>query len=67
MHAKLGHKIIQGHPLITLFAEDEALLNEPEQMLRETLQITPTPATKQTLIREVITAPPIRVPHPERA
>jgi pyrimidine-nucleoside phosphorylase len=54
MHAKLGNKISRDQPLITLFAEDPALLDEPEQMLRETLQITPDPATKQPLIREVV-------------
>jgi pyrimidine-nucleoside phosphorylase len=55
MHAKLGDKIKKGQPLITLFSEDAALLGEPEAMLRETLQITPTPPKLQPLIREVIT------------
>jgi len=54
MHAKLGDRIIKGKPLITLFSEDSTLLDEPEQMLRETLQITTVPATKQPLIHEVI-------------
>ncbi len=56
MHAKLGDKIKEGQPLVTLFAEDEALLNEPEQMLRETLQITPALPKLQPLIREIVTA-----------
>jgi len=55
MHAKLGDRITEGQPLITLFAEDPALLDEPEQMLRETLQISPAPATKQPLVREIVT------------
>ncbi|HEX4577565.1 MAG TPA: thymidine phosphorylase [Edaphobacter sp.] len=55
MHAKLGDKIKKGQPLITLFSEDAALLGEPKAMLRETLQITPTPPKLQPLIREVIT------------
>jgi pyrimidine-nucleoside phosphorylase len=55
MHAKLGDRITEGQPLITLFAEDPALLGEPEQMLRETLQISATHPTKQPLIREVVT------------
>jgi pyrimidine-nucleoside phosphorylase len=55
MHAKLGDRITEGQPLITLFAEDPALLDEPEQMLRETLQISATHPTKQPLIREVVT------------
>jgi pyrimidine-nucleoside phosphorylase len=54
MHAKLGDRITKGQPLVTLFAEDPTLLNQPEQMLHETLQITSTPITKPSLIREVI-------------
>ena len=56
MHAKLGDRLTQGQPLITLFAEDPSLLDEPEQMLRETLQISATPPTLQPLIHEIITA-----------
>jgi pyrimidine-nucleoside phosphorylase len=55
MHAKLGGGLEKGQPIITLFAEDEALLNEPEQMLLETLQISPTPPLLQPLIHEIIT------------
>jgi pyrimidine-nucleoside phosphorylase len=55
MHAKLGDKIEANQPLVTLFAEDEHLLNEPEQMLRETLQISPISPKLQPLIREIIT------------
>jgi pyrimidine-nucleoside phosphorylase len=55
MHAKLGDKLEANQPLVTLFAEDPELLDEPEAMLRETLQITPTPGTRQPLIREIIT------------
>jgi pyrimidine-nucleoside phosphorylase len=55
MHAKLGDKIEANQPLITLFSEDAALLDEPEAMLRETLQITPTRPKLQPLIREIIT------------
>jgi pyrimidine-nucleoside phosphorylase len=54
MHAKLGNKIEANQPLITLFAEDEALLAEPEAMLYETLRITATPPQLQPLIREII-------------
>ena len=56
MHAKLGDPIALGQPLVTLFAEDPHLLDEPEQMLRETLQISATPPTPIPLIREVIPA-----------
>ena len=56
MHAKLGSKLEKGQPLATLFSEDAAMLKEPEAMLRETLQIAPTPPKLQPLIREAITA-----------
>jgi pyrimidine-nucleoside phosphorylase len=56
MHAKLGDRIEAGQPLVTLFAEDPRLLDEPEAMLRATLEITETVPTLQPLIREVITA-----------
>jgi pyrimidine-nucleoside phosphorylase len=54
-HAKLGDRLEEGQPIFTLFAEDPALLDEPEQMLRETLQIASAPAPPQPLIREIIT------------
>ncbi len=55
MHVKLGSKIEANQPIVTLFSEDPALLDEPEQMLLETLQITQTPPKLQPLIREIIT------------
>jgi pyrimidine-nucleoside phosphorylase len=55
MHAKLGDRIAPGQLLATLFSEDSELLDEPEQMLRETLQISPEPPQPTPLIREVIT------------
>jgi pyrimidine-nucleoside phosphorylase len=55
MHAKLGNYLKAGQPLVTLFAEDESHLAEPEAMLRETLQITATAPKLQPLIREVVT------------
>jgi pyrimidine-nucleoside phosphorylase len=57
MHAKLGDKMREGQPLITLFAEDPKLLDEPEAMLRETLQITSTAPKLQPLIHEIIWNP----------
>jgi pyrimidine-nucleoside phosphorylase len=56
MHAKLGDKLEKGQPLATLFSEDAALLNEPEHMLQQTLQISSTPPNLQPLVREIITA-----------
>ena len=55
MHTKLGDQVQPNQPLITLFAEDSALLDEPEAMLRETLQITSALPKAQSLIREIIT------------
>ena len=56
-HAKLGDRIEAGQPLFTLFSEDPALLDEPEQMLRKTIQLSPKPATVSPLIREVLQQP----------
>jgi pyrimidine-nucleoside phosphorylase len=56
MHIKLGEKVEPNQPLITLFSEDESLLAEPYEMLRATLQFTPTLPILQPIIREVITA-----------
>jgi pyrimidine-nucleoside phosphorylase len=56
MHAKLGDKLEKDQPLVTLFSEDESLLNKPETMLRETLKIAAAPPKLQPLIREVVTA-----------
>ncbi|HEY6377263.1 MAG TPA: thymidine phosphorylase [Edaphobacter sp.] len=55
MHVKLGDRITEGQPLVTLFAEDPTLLNEPEAMLRETLHIAAIAPQLQPLIREVVT------------
>jgi len=55
MHAKLGDRIAVGQPLATLFTEDPALLDEPEAMLRETLEISAAPPPPIPLIREIIT------------
>jgi pyrimidine-nucleoside phosphorylase len=60
MHVKLGDKLEANQPLVTLFSEDPELLNEPEAMLRETLQITQSPPKLQPLIREVVTKSSLR-------
>ena len=54
LHAKLGDRLEAGQPLVTLFSEAPALLDEPEQMLRETLKIAPTPPKPVPLIREIV-------------
>ncbi len=55
-HAKLGDRIEAGQPLFTLFSSDERLLDEPEQMLSETIRIEPDAPVKQPLIREIVSA-----------
>ncbi len=54
MHAKLGDRLIEGQPIVTLFSEDPSLLDEPELMLLETLKITTNPPAPIPLIREVV-------------
>jgi pyrimidine-nucleoside phosphorylase len=57
MHAKLGDRLEAGQPLATLFSEDVSLLDEPEQMLGETMQISRQPPAPVPLVREIITKP----------
>lgn len=54
-HARLGDKLAVDQPIFTLFSEDEALLEEPFQMLGATVVIAKEPPPKQPLVREVIT------------
>jgi pyrimidine-nucleoside phosphorylase len=56
IHAKLGDRVTAGQPLVTLFADTEAQLAEPYEMLRATYKITADPPTLQPLIREVVKA-----------
>ncbi len=55
LHAKIGDRVEQGQPLITLFSEQAALLEEPEGMLRATLTIADAPPKRAPLVREVLT------------
>ena len=54
VHAKLGARVEVGQPLVTVFAEDTKLLDEPYEMLRATYRITPDAPEKNPLVREVI-------------
>jgi pyrimidine-nucleoside phosphorylase len=56
MHAKLGDSLAQGQPLATLYSEDPALLDESEEMLRETLSISAELPAPIPLIRELVTS-----------
>jgi pyrimidine-nucleoside phosphorylase len=53
-HAKLGQKVEEDEPIFTLFAEDAALLDEPCQMLTETIRIADAPPALHPLIREIV-------------
>jgi len=56
VHAKIGHRILPGQPLVTLFAEDEGLLAEPLEMLRATYHIEVDRPEDKPLVRDVIRA-----------
>jgi pyrimidine-nucleoside phosphorylase len=51
---KLGDAVEVGQAVVTLFSEDEGLLAEPEEMVRETLRIAEETPEPEPLIREVI-------------
>jgi pyrimidine-nucleoside phosphorylase len=57
-HVKLGSRIEEGQLLFTLFSEDPSKLDQPEQMLRETLRITAAPPSIPPIVREVVSATP---------
>ncbi len=54
MHAKLGDPLQTGQPLVTLFAEEAALLDEPETMIRDALRIFATPPETHPLVQEIL-------------
>jgi pyrimidine-nucleoside phosphorylase len=54
VHAKLGDRIAANQPLVTLFAEDEALLAEPLELLRAAYTITAAQPEPQPQLIEVI-------------
>ena len=54
MHAKLGDRLREGQPLVTLFAEDSSLLDEPAEMLADTFQIAAQPPNLAPLVREIV-------------
>jgi len=56
MRAKLGTRVRAGQPLFTLFADDEALFDEPERLLAEAVVIADQPAPVPPLIAQIITA-----------
>jgi pyrimidine-nucleoside phosphorylase len=57
-HVKLGDRVEPGQSLFTLFSEDAALLDHPEEMLRQTIKITSAPPERVPLVREIIPSRP---------
>jgi pyrimidine-nucleoside phosphorylase len=56
MHVKLGDRVEAGQPFATLFAQNEALFAEPEQLLREAITIADEPVAPPPLVRQIISA-----------
>jgi pyrimidine-nucleoside phosphorylase len=56
MHVKLGDRVEVGQALVTLFSENDGLMDEPEEMVRETMQIGATAPKGSPLIAEIITS-----------
>jgi pyrimidine-nucleoside phosphorylase len=55
-HAKIGQRVEEGQPLFTLFSEESSLLEEPREMLLETLKIANQQVTTPSLVAETLTA-----------
>ena len=54
-HAKLGDWVEAGQAVFTLFAEDEALIEEPYRMMEATVKIADEKPVRPALVREVVT------------
>jgi pyrimidine-nucleoside phosphorylase len=54
VHAKLGDRITEGQPLVTLHAPTEAMLTEPLGLLRNAYRISPEPSARPPQLLEVI-------------
>jgi pyrimidine-nucleoside phosphorylase len=54
LHAKLGDRVEAGQPLVTLFADSEAQLDEPHAMLRATYIVAADPPVRQPQVREIV-------------
>ena len=53
-HAKIGDWVEAGQAVFTLFSEDEGLIGEPLEMLRETVRIEDAKPDRLPLVREVV-------------
>jgi pyrimidine-nucleoside phosphorylase len=60
MHVKIGTKLNEGDPICTLFSEDEALMDGPEQLLCSTIRIDDVRPVPTPLVRMIITAKDVK-------
>jgi pyrimidine-nucleoside phosphorylase len=54
MHVKIGDRLEAGQALVTLFGENDGLMDEPEEMVRRTLQIGDQRPKPVPLVREIV-------------
>jgi thymidine phosphorylase len=54
-HAKRGARVERGQPLATLYATTEAMLAEPEEILRKAIRFSKTPPHAVALVARVFT------------
>ncbi|HKR26853.1 MAG TPA: thymidine phosphorylase [Acidobacteriaceae bacterium] len=54
MHVKLGTRVEAGQPLVTMFAQNEALFAEPEHLLHAAITIADQPVAPPPLVRQII-------------
>ena len=55
MHTALGEHVSAGQPLVTLFAEDAALLGEPEAMVRLAIRIGQVQPERRHIVQKILT------------
>ncbi|MGC8548088.1 MAG: thymidine phosphorylase [Acidobacteriaceae bacterium] len=55
MHVKLGMPVTAGQPLYTLYAQQDRLLAEPQQLLAKAIVLADKPAPVPPLVKQVIT------------
>jgi len=56
MHVKLGDRVEAGEALATMFAQNDGLFAEPEQLLRSAITIGDAPTAAPPLVRRIISA-----------
>ena len=54
VHVKVGERVKPGQPLVTLFAEDDSLLDEPLRMLRTCYRVVAERPGDRSMVRDVI-------------